>query len=61
MAPPAADKNGKGPLPCGPRAIALISKEETASRRQIQPRHYIPGSLDTGQTGKDSTFLAEEE
>ena len=35
---------------------ALISKEETASRRQILPRRYIPGSLDTERNEKDSRF-----
>jgi len=48
-------EKGRSPR-SGPRANAPFSKEETASRRQIQPRHYIPGSLDTARNEKDSDF-----
>src|ERR1017187_7433663 len=47
--------------PNGPGLTSAISKRETASRRQIQPRRYIPGSLDKERGGKDSAFFGETE
>ena len=61
-APRTPDKtNRERSPPNGPGPTTAISKRETASRRQIQPRHYIPGSLDKERSGKDSDLFGERE
>ena len=58
--PQEAGQNGKGPLPSKRPFVlsAPISKEETASRQQIQLRLGIPCSLDIGSPGKVADFFA---